>query len=121
MADGLDAYRAKRDFDATPGAAPGDGRRAGSGAALRRAGALRARDCTGTCGSSTRATLASWAVPKGIPRDPKRNNLAVRTEDHPLEYLDFHGEIPAGPVRRGHDDDLGPRHLRDAQVARRRR
>ena len=41
-------------------------------------------------------TLASWAIPKGIPADPKRNNLAVRTEDHPLEYLDFHGEIPAG-------------------------
>ncbi len=41
-------------------------------------------------------TLASWAIPKGIPVDPKRNNLAVRTEDHPLEYLDFHGEIPAG-------------------------
>ena len=35
-------------------------------------------------------------MPKGIPTDPKRNNLAVRTEDHPLEYLDFHGEIPAG-------------------------
>ncbi len=45
-------------------------------------------------------TLASWAVPKGIPPDPKRNHLAVRTEDHPLEYLDFHGEIPAGALRR---------------------
>ena len=41
-------------------------------------------------------TLASWAVPRGLPADPKRNHLAVRTEDHPLEYLDFHGTIPKG-------------------------
>ena len=40
--------------------------------------------------------LASWAVPNGIPEDPAHNRKAVRTEDHPLEYLDFHGEIPAG-------------------------
>ena len=35
-------------------------------------------------------------MPKGIPADPKRNHLAVHTEDHPLEYLTFAGEIPAG-------------------------
>jgi bifunctional non-homologous end joining protein LigD len=40
--------------------------------------------------------LVSWAIPRGLPRDPKRNNLAVHTEDHPLEYADFSGEIPAG-------------------------
>src|SRR4029077_17225966 len=40
--------------------------------------------------------LASWAIPNGIPADPADNRLAVRTEDHPLEYIDFHGEIPAG-------------------------
>jgi bifunctional non-homologous end joining protein LigD len=40
--------------------------------------------------------LVSFAVPRGLPRDRHRNNLAKHTEDHPLEYLDFHGEIPAG-------------------------
>jgi bifunctional non-homologous end joining protein LigD len=40
--------------------------------------------------------LVSWAVPKGIPQDTRRNHLAVQTEDHPLEYLDFHGTIAAG-------------------------
>src|SRR5690349_21056477 len=28
--------------------------------------------------------LASWAVPRGLPRDPARNHLAVHTEDHPM-------------------------------------
>jgi len=40
--------------------------------------------------------LVSWAIPRGLPPDPKRNNLAVHTEDHPLEYATFSGEIPAG-------------------------
>src|SRR3984957_9324534 len=45
--------------------------------------------------------LASWAVPNGIPPTPKENRLAVRTEDHPLQYLDFHGEIPKGEYGAG--------------------
>jgi DNA ligase D-like protein (predicted 3'-phosphoesterase) len=40
--------------------------------------------------------LVSWALPKGVPDDPKTNHLAVRTEDHPLEYATFAGEIPKG-------------------------
>jgi bifunctional non-homologous end joining protein LigD len=40
--------------------------------------------------------LVSWAVPRGLPPDPATNHLAVHTEDHPMEYADFSGEIPKG-------------------------
>ena len=40
--------------------------------------------------------LASWAVPKGMPEEPGENRFAAHTEDHPISYLDFHGEIPKG-------------------------
>jgi bifunctional non-homologous end joining protein LigD len=40
--------------------------------------------------------LVSWALPKGLPDTPKQNHLAVHTEDHPLEYATFEGEIPKG-------------------------
>ena len=40
--------------------------------------------------------LVSWAVPRGLPPDPRVDRLAVHTEDHPLSYFDFAGEIPAG-------------------------
>jgi bifunctional non-homologous end joining protein LigD len=44
---------------------------------------------------------ASWAIPNGIPEDPAENRKAVHTEDHPLEYLEWEGEIPAGEYGAG--------------------
>ncbi|MFW0775856.1 ATP-dependent DNA ligase [Paenarthrobacter nitroguajacolicus] len=45
--------------------------------------------------------LASWALPRGIPETPDRNNLAVHTEDHPMEYANFAGIIPKGEYGAG--------------------
>jgi bifunctional non-homologous end joining protein LigD len=100
MSDRLDRYRAKRDFDATP--EPG-----GDGAA-EEAPEQRfvvhehhARRLHWDLRLERDGVLVSWAVPKGIPPDPAKNHLAVHTEDHPLEYIDFHGDIPAGQYGAG--------------------
>ena len=48
--------------------------------------------------------LVSWAVPKGMPTDTKKNRLAMRVDDHDLSHLDVEDETPVeespAPLRR---------------------
>jgi bifunctional non-homologous end joining protein LigD len=102
MGDRLDSYRDKRDFGQT--AEPHGAPEPGSEAAPQPRFVVQehhARALHWDLRLEHDGVLASWAVPKGIPPDPARNHLAVRTEDHPLEYLEFHGEIPAGEYGAG--------------------
>jgi bifunctional non-homologous end joining protein LigD len=94
-ADPLVSYRAKRDFSATP---EPDGSAAVSSVALPRF-VVQEHHATALHWDlrlERDGVLVSWAVPKGIPPDPKTNHLAVQTEDHPMEYLTFGGTIPKG-------------------------
>ena len=107
MAHSLRSYRAKRDLSASPEPA---GERSSDATELSPQGdelprfvvqEHHARRLHWDLRLERDGVLVSWAVPKGIPPDPAENHLAVRTEDHPLEYLDFSGEIPAGQYGAG--------------------
>ncbi|MHB8657212.1 MAG: DNA ligase D [Solirubrobacteraceae bacterium] len=101
----LTSYRRKRDF-ATTSEPSGSARDAttGGGAATLPRFVIQEHHATRLHWDlrlEHARALASWAIPNGIPPTPSENRLAVRTEDHPLEYLDFEGEIPKGQYGAG--------------------
>lgn len=99
MADRLGSYRGKRDFETTP--EPKGRGRGGKSEPRFVVQEHHARRLHWDLRLERDGTLASWALPRGVPDHPDENRLAVRTEDHPLEYLEFEGEIPAGEYGAG--------------------
>ncbi|MEU8249918.1 DNA polymerase ligase N-terminal domain-containing protein [Nonomuraea sp. NPDC048916] len=95
MADKLDRYRSKRDAGRTPEPVPTETPEPGEGNAFV-IQEHHARSLHWDLRLERDGVLVSWAVPKGLPGDPGTNHLAVHTEDHPMEYLTFRGEIPQG-------------------------
>lgn len=95
----LDQYAGKRSFDKTPEPKPGEAGGKDDAFVVHRHHASRLHyDLRIEKGG----TLKSWAVPKGLPPRPGVKRLAVNVEDHPIEYLDFEGEIPKGEYGGGH-------------------
>ena len=99
--DSLDAYAAKRHFDRTPEPPASPAEAHGRRFVLQR---HRARRLHYDLRLEVDGVLQSWAVPKGLPPRPGIKRLAIRTEDHPLEYLTFEGHIPKGQYGGGDMD-----------------
>jgi bifunctional non-homologous end joining protein LigD len=93
MADKLGAYKKKRDLSSTPEPRGGTAEAGGQRFVVQEHHATRLH---WDLRLEHDGVLASWALPRGVPEHPDENRLAVHTEDHPLEYLEFHGEIPKG-------------------------
>jgi bifunctional non-homologous end joining protein LigD len=99
--DRLQIYRGKRDAARTPEPVPGPGPVPDGPGGTFVIQEHHARRLHWDFRLERDGVLVSWALPRGVPSDPAVNHLAVHTEDHPLEYGRFEGEIPRGEYGAG--------------------
>jgi bifunctional non-homologous end joining protein LigD len=104
----LERYRLKRDFARTPEPRPGSQAASHPPSAATPGGwgrfvvhRHRASRLHYDLRLEVDGVLVSWALPHGPTRDPSQRRFAARTEDHPIEYLDFEGVIPRGEYGAG--------------------
>ena len=98
--DKLEAYRQKRDFAKTIEPSGSGGRKA-KGKPRYSIQKHRSKRLHYDLRLEVEGVLKSWAVPKGPSVDTREKRLAIPTEDHPLDYIDFEGRIPEGEYGAG--------------------
>lgn len=108
---GLEKYKKKRDFKKTPEPAGRPIKKSGkvlSAADVSRDGVKRfvvqkhaARNLHYDFRLEVAGVLVSWAVPKEPSLDPSVKRLAIKVENHPLDYINFKGVIPKGEYGAG--------------------
>ena len=100
--DSLAEYERKRDFSKTK--EPSGAKRKGKAKRKHPRFAFQKHSATSEhydLRLEVDGVLASWAIPKGPSLDPRDKRLAMRTEDHPMEYLEWEGVIPEGEYGAG--------------------